>query len=214
MIKVMIVDDQKIVLEGLKIVINSFEGIDVIATADNGKDAVDNMKIYQPDLILMDIQMPIMNGVEAIKKIKASYEDAKIIILTTFSDEEYIYQGIQNGANGYMLKDTSPEEIVKGIQSVMDGGSLIEPHVATKLLNRFNEMASNTYSHQSKEDLELTEREMEIVHLIGEGYNNQEVSEELFISVGTVKNNITRILDKLNVRDRTQLAIFAVKHNL
>lgn len=214
MIKVMIVDDQKIVLEGLRVVVNAFDEIDVIATALNGQEAYENMKIYTPDIILMDIQMPILNGVDAIKKIKAEYKDVKIVILTTFSDDEYIYEGIQNGANGYMLKDTSPEKIVEGIRSVYEGGSLIEPHIATKLLNRFNEMASSNYVQNTEEHVDLTTRELEIVHLIGEGYNNKEISDELFISVGTVKNNITRILDKLQVRDRTQLAIYAVKHNL
>lgn len=210
----MIVDDQRMVLEGLKVVINSFDGIEVITTASNGKEAYENMKIYTPDVILMDIQMPILNGVEAIKKIKAEYKVVKIIILTTFSDEEYIYEGIQNGANGYMLKDTSPEKIADGIRSVYEGGSLIEPQIATKLLNRFNEMASSNYIEGTGQDINLTVRELEIVHLIGEGYNNKEISDDLFISVGTVKNNITRILDKLELRDRTQLAIFAVKHNL
>jgi len=214
MINIMIVDDQSIVLQGLKMILNTFEDINVVATAENGLEACQSMSIYKPDVILMDIKMPIMNGVEAVEKIKSEHEDVKIIILTTFNDDEYIYEGIKNGANGYLLKDTSPAEIAEGIRTVHDGGSLIEPHVATKLLSKFSEMASGTVMNGSRVELNLTNRERDIVHLVGEGLNNQEIGEALFISTGTVKNNITRILDKLELRDRTQLAILAVKNNI
>lgn len=226
MIKILIIDDQEIITKGLQMVLSTEHDIDVLATGSNGSEAVSLVKKYLPDVVLMDIQMPLLNGVEAIRLIKKDYPSVSIIILTTFNDEQYIYDGIRNGASGYLLKDTPPKDIANAVRTVYGGGAIVQPNIASKLLRKFSEMSadggvsepersSDTSAKSVDSSIkELTERELDIVKLVGEGKNNNEISEILFISEGTVKNNLTRILNKLSLRDRTQLAIFALKNNL
>jgi len=214
MIKVVIADDQSILAEGLKMILNKEDDINICGIANNGKEAYDLCMWYRPDILLLDIKMPIMNGVEATKIIKSDIPEVKIIILTTFNDEEYIYEALKNGASGYLLKDASPQKIAEAIRSVYKGGALIESNVAVKVIDIFSEMAKNTRREADPKLELLTERELEICRLLGEGKNNKEISEELFLSEGTIKNHITRILTKLDLRDRTQLAIFSVKNDI
>lgn len=184
-----------------------------MCTAGHGREALQCCEKEEIDVVLMDIRMPIMDGVEATIKIKALYEKIKIIILTTFHDDEYIFDSLKNGASGYLLKDATPEELIHAIKKVFEGGMLINPHIAAKVVERLTTRASDDF-HPDPRVQDLTEREKDICHLLGEGNNNREISELLYISEGTVKNNITRVLDKLGFRDRTQLALFAVKNRV
>jgi DNA-binding NarL/FixJ family response regulator len=215
MIKLLLADDQDILTEGLKLILGSEEDIEIVGTADNGKKAYELCRIRKPDLVLMDIQMPEVNGVEATAMIKKDFPNIKIIVLTTFNDDEYIYEALKNGASGYLLKDTSPGEILKAVRTVYRGGALIPSDVAVKVLDKFSQLAQKTEDKLIDPRVELlTDREIEICRLIGEGKNNQEIAEELFLSQGTVKNHITKILLKLDLRDRTQLAIFTINNDL
>lgn len=207
MIKVLIVDDQSLIREGLTMMLSLYDTITLVGEATNGKEAIELIDRIQVDLILMDIRMPIMNGVEATKIIKEKHHDIKVLILTTFNEDEYIFEGLRNGADGYLLKDISSQDLVKAIKTVYEGNVLLQPDVAKKMLGAmtYNNVAqSNLDRHIFKE---LTKKEYEIALLIGEGKSNKEIANTLYITEGTVKNHITKILDKLDLRDRTQLAV-------
>lgn len=226
MIRVLIVDDQDIMLQGLSMIVGKEDKLEVVGTCHHGKEAVDFCRDNQVDVVLMDIRMPEMNGVDATKHILQSHPEVKVIILTTFMDDEYIFSSLKNGASGYLLKDAKPSEITGAIEKVYNGGTLINPDVATKLVKAMRDSQTLDAGGSLEEDIkdqhfemeeipvDLTNREKDICHLLAEGKNNKEIGEELMISDGTVKNNITRILDKLNMRDRTQLALFALKHKI
>lgn len=215
MIKVLLADDQDILTEGLKLILGAEDDIVITGTANNGRKAYELCRIRRPDVVLMDIQMPELNGVEATSMIKRDFPEIKVIVLTTFNDDKYIYDALKNGASGYMLKDAPPSEIAGAVRSVFNGGGLIQQEVAAKVIDKFAQLANKTVDKIIDPRLKLlTEREIEICRLIADGRNNKEIAEELFLSQGTVKNHITRILIKLDMRDRTQLAVFAVKNNL
>lgn len=215
MIKLLLADDQDILTEGLKLILGAEEDIEIVGTVNNGKKAYDLCRIKKPDVVLMDIQMPEVDGVEATTMIKKDFPNTKIIVLTTFNDDKYIYDALKNGASGYLLKDTSPKEILKAVRTVYKGGALIQSEVAVKVINQFSQLAKETVGKHINPKVELlTEREIEICRLIAEGKNNKEIAEELFLSQGTVKNHITRVLIKLDLRDRTQLAVFTIKNDL
>lgn len=223
--RIAIIDDQRILAEGLKMLLGSEPDIEVLGIGENGQEAVELAKAMKPDIMLIDIQMPVMNGVEAIKQISRACPSVKCVILTTFMDDDYIYEGLSSGAVGYLLKDASPQEIAKALRVVDQGGALIEPHVAAKMISRFTALSEGALTDQSKGSpqgssaenqpvnvfSEITERELEIVKLVSEGLSNVEIAETLFITEGTVKNNLTRVLQKLELRDRTQLAIHYIK---
>ena len=159
--------------------------------------------------------MPELNGVEATALIKKDFPEIKIIVLTTFNDDQYIYDALKNGASGYLLKDTSPSEIANAVRTVNNGGALIQSEVAVKVIDKFSQLANETVDKIIDKRVELlTEREIEICRLIAEGKNNKEIADQLFLSQGTVKNHITRVLIKLDLRDRTQLAVFTIKNDL
>lgn len=215
MIKVLIADDQDILVEGLKLILSSETDIEIIGTANNGQKAYELCKYKKPNVVLMDIQMPELNGVEATALIKKDFPEIKIIVLTTFNDDQYIYDALKNGASGYLLKDTSPSEIANAIRTVNNGGALIQSEVAVKVIDKFSQLANETVDKIIDKRVELlTEREIEICRLIAEGKNNKEIADQLFLSQGTVKNHITRVLIKLDLRDRTQLAVFTIKNDL
>lgn len=215
MIKILLADDQDILTEGLKLILGAEEDIEIVGTANDGKKAYDICRLRHPDVVLMDIQMPGINGVEATAMIKKDFPQIKIIVLTTFNDDRYIYDALKNGASGYLLKDTSPAEILKAVYTVYNGGALIQSEVAVKVIDQFSQLAKeNVDKHIDPRAELLTEREIEICRLIAEGKNNQEIAKELFLSQGTVKNHITRVLIKLDLRDRTQLAVFTIKNEL
>lgn len=211
-IKILLVEDQTIVRNGLKMIIEQDEKYVIVGEASNGLEALEIVGKKQVDLVLMDIRMPEMNGIEATKKIKDQYPHMKIIILTTFDDEEYAYETLKDGANGFLLKSSEPAKLLSSIQSVMEGGLVLQEDVAAKLMPKL--LKQTVSSNGITQNIPLTERELEIVKLIGEGKTNKEIANRLFLSVGTVKNHITHILQELDLRDRTQLAIYALKKGI
>ncbi|NLK35749.1 MAG: response regulator transcription factor [Gracilibacteraceae bacterium] len=215
MIKVLLVDDQDILVEGLKLILSKEEDIHICGTSDNGRKAYEACKLSRPDVVLMDIKMPEVSGVEATGMIKRDFPDIKVIVLTTFNDDEYIYDALKNGASGYLLKDASPAEIADALRTVYNGGALIQSEIAVKVLDKFSELAKGNRQKDKDSRAELlTEREKDICRLIAEGKNNREIADLLYLSEGTVKNHITRVLVKLDLRDRTQLAVFTIKNDL
>jgi len=209
MIKVLIVDDQEIITTGLKMILSQFKELKVIDTASNGEEAYKLLEKINVDVILMDIKMPGINGIQAIKLIKSKYPKIEIIIFTTFKDDEYIKKGLQYGASGYLLKDATPEEIKDSIIKIFNGGAVLDSSITKKLINSLNKIPIN-----EEEINKLTKRELDIAILIGQGYSNKEISEIIFLSEGTIKNHLSNIFTKLKMRDRTQLAIFVHENNL
>lgn len=213
MISLAIVDDQSIMREGLSFMLSKKDNFRVIGTGANGRDAYELCMNNHIDVMLLDIKMPIMDGVEATKLIKRDFPHTNIIILTTFNDDEYIFDALKYGASGYLLKDATMEKIVEAILEAHNGGVLIQPNVAKKMVNMFSQMTSGEVEIDKRVE-DLTEREKDIMRSLGEGMSNKEIAECLFISEGTVKNHITSILNKLDLRDRTQLALFAVRNHI
>lgn len=211
MIKVLIAEDQSIVRNGLKMIIEQDPDISVVAEAENGKEVLNILESVVVDIILMDIRMPVMTGIEATREIRRKLPHMKILILTTFNDEEYALEAFKEGANGFLLKTTDNVTLVNSIKSCLAGGLSIHDQVAAKLMPKL--LRKSTLEH-SRVTIPLSERELEIIKRIGFGKTNKEISSELYLSVGTIKNHITQILWKLEVRDRTQLAIYAVKNDL
>lgn len=211
MIKIAVVDDQNLIVNGLRMMIEAQEDMEVVWTAGNGLEAQTKVGVCQPDIILMDIRMPEANGVEATKHILESHPEVKILVLTTFNEDAYILDTLKAGASGYLLKDSPPSELMDSIRKVIKGGIVIEPVVATKVVHQINAADIG----QGREIIEkLTARELEIAKMISQGMSNREISDAIFLSEGTVKNHLTSILEKLNLRDRTQLAIIMLKSHL
>lgn len=213
MIKVLIADDQDLIRQSLQIVLNTKEGITVTDTATNGQEVIQSIRRECPDVILMDIRMPKIDGVQCTKIIKENYPQIKIIILTTFDDDEFIYNALKYGASGYLLKGVSMDELVEAIHTVYSGRAMINPDIATKVVKLFSQMAKADYSIQVEErnEEELTKTEWKIIEQVEFGASNKEVAEKLNLSEGTVRNYLSAILNKLGLRDRTQLAIWAVQ---
>ena len=197
-IRVLIVDDHAIVQQGLAAIIDEESDLTVIGRAMDGIEAIEQFRQEQPDVTLMDLRMPRMGGVEAITAICAEFNTARIIVLTTYDGDEYIYQGLRSGAKGYLLKDCKPNELRTAIRTVHNGQQYIPPNVAAKLVQRMT-------------NPELSDRELEVLQLVAQGMSNLEVSTALGITEGTVKSNMTRILSKLRAKDRTQATIIALK---
>ncbi|MBA2874830.1 response regulator transcription factor [Thermaerobacillus caldiproteolyticus] len=210
MIHILLVEDQALVRQGLKMMIEQDEQLQVIAEAEHGLEALQKMEKHMIDLVIMDIRMPVMNGLEATRKIKEQWPNVKILILTTFNDDEYAVQALKDGANGFLLKTAEQQKLIQAIYSCMRGGMAIHEDVAAKMLPRLLEKSKQAPTT----NIPLTPRELAITKLVGEGKTNKEIAAVLHLSVGTVKNHITQILQKLDLRDRTQLAIYAVKHDI
>lgn len=211
-IKLILVDDQSLIREGLEMILSLYDDLEIVGQASNGNEAIKLLKDVEVDVILMDIKMPKMNGVEATKIIKEKYPIVKILILTTFNEEQYIFEGLKFGADGYMLKDVKSDEIVSGIRTVYNGNVLLQPEIATKVVNvlknnKAQEFNSSTKLLKGKYE-ELTQREIDIALLVAKGKNNKDISKKLFITEGTVKNHLTKILGKLGLENRTQLALY------
>lgn len=203
MIRIILVDDQNIIREGLGSLLQAKTDLEVVGEAGNGQEAVQLALQLQPDVVLMDVRMPVMDGVAATRLLQAQAPDIKILILTTFDDDEYITKAMAYGAKGYLLKDTPSEELATAIRSIHKGYTQIGPGLFDKL------MVSNSHPSPPPELAELTPREREVLSLIAQGYNNREIAQTLFISERTVKNHVNSILHRLNLRDRTQAAIWA-----
>jgi len=206
-LKILIVDDDTLVREGLRMILESEEGFTIVGTASNGEEALKLCHLTQPEVILMDIRMPVMDGVEATKLIKESYKDIKILLLTTFKDEEYIRSAVIHGAEGYVLKSNSSENIIESIKTVYQGNVVFEKEIASRLSNMMTKNKA-----LSTEELNITQKELSIMELLSKGCSNREISEKLYMSEGTVRNSISALLDKLDLRDRTQLAIFFIRN--
>ena len=211
-IKVMLVDDEQLIRSGLKIMLETYPDIEVIHQAGNGREAFECCKIEVPDVVLMDIRMPVSTGIEGTKLIKEAYPEVKIVMVTTFQDTEYIVEAMQYGASGYLLKDSSDEAIYDGIKVALSGKVVMDATVSEKLV--MQPKVPTTIGKTDISSFGLTEREIELIRLVSQGLNNKEISEALFLSEGTVKNNISTILSKLALRDRTQLVIFAYDHHI
>ena len=213
MIKVLIADDQELIRQSLQIVLDSRENLQVTDAVANGQEVVDSVRREKPDVILMDIRMPKMDGVQCTKIIKEHYPQIKIIILTTFDDDEFVYNALKYGASGYLLKGISMDGLAAAIETVYSGQAMINPDIATKVLKLFSRMAQADYSIQISESqvAELTKTEWKIIEQVECGSSNKEIAEKLSLSEGTVRNYLSNILNKLDLRDRTQLAIWAVQ---
>lgn len=213
MIKVLIADDQELIRESLKIVLNTHDDIQVIDTAGDGFAVLDSIKRNMPDVILMDIRMPRMDGVYCTKTIKELYPDIKIIILTTFDDDEFVFSALKFGASGYLLKGVSMEGLYQAIKTVISGGAMINPDIATKVFRLFSKMANTNYAISVNDNNvnNLSNAEWKVIQQVGFGLSNKEIAQKLYLSEGTVRNYLSSILSKLELRDRTQLAIWAVQ---
>lgn len=213
MIKVLIADDQELIRESLKIVLNTHEDLQVIDTVEDGFGVLDSLKRNIPDVILMDIRMPRMDGVYCTKMVKEAYPDVKIIILTTFDDDDFVFSALKFGASGYLLKGVSMDGLYQAILTVVSGGAMINPDIATKVFRLFSKMANTNYAINVNDDnvRELNKPEWKVIQQDGFGLSNKEIAQKLFLSEGTVRNYLSSILSKLELRDRTQLAIWAVQ---
>lgn len=209
--KIIICDDQALVREGLEMLLNLDPDIEVVCTAENGKEAVELAEKYEPDIVLMDLKMPVMNGIEATRAIRTAFPEIKVLVLTTYDHDEWLFDAIRAGASGYLLKDARREDIIDAIKGTCQGKTFIDPKVAGKVLRR-------TADRQIYSPLEitskLTKREMDVLRLVAKGLSNTDIAEKLHLSKGTIRNYVSAIFVKLQVNDRTQAAILAIQHGL
>jgi DNA-binding NarL/FixJ family response regulator len=209
--KILLCDDQAVIRDGLEMLLTLEKDFQVVGTAQDGAEAVELAAQKQPDLILMDLKMPGTNGIEATRQIHARFPNIKILVLTTYDDDEWVFDAIRAGASGYLLKDTPRQKIVEAIRGTMDGKSFLDPSIAGKLIHQ---VASNQKQPASLLTEKLTERELDVLRLIAKGFNNSDIAGQLHLSEGTVRNHVSAILEKLGVSDRTQAAVIAIQHGL
>lgn len=215
-IKTLIVDDQSLIRDGLSSLLGFREEVEVVGTAENGRDAVMAVKELKPEVVLMDIRMPVMDGITALKKIKERYNDVRVIMLTTFDDQEYIVKSLQAGAEGYLLKDIPTDDLVRALQQVYSGTFQAAGAVISRLSAILDGSSSEKVGGSELDELrecyeELSEREKDIFKSLGQGMTNRQIAEHLNLTEGTVKNYMTNILAGFDMRDRTQLALLAYK---
>ena len=208
-IRLLIVDDQRLMREGLNTLLELEPDLEISGEAEDGLAALEQYETLQPDVVLMDIRMPRLDGVEATRRLRLRWPEARIIILTTFDDDAYVFDGLRAGALGYLLKDVSGQELAEAIRKVAGGGALIEPSIARKVLAEFARLAEPARPALEQLPEPLSEREQEILRLLAKGANNRQIASQLFLAEGTVKNYVSTILDKLAVQDRTQAALRA-----
>ncbi|MFJ8131489.1 response regulator [Streptomyces hydrogenans] len=215
MIKVLIVDDQIMVREGFSVLLGAMPDIEVVGEAVNGREAVAQVAALRPDVVLMDIRMPELNGIDATREIVAADADAKVLVLTTFDLDEYVYQALRAGASGFLLKDASARQLAEGVRVVAAGEALLAPTVTKRLITEFAKSADTAPKAPAVAQIgELTERETEVLVLIAQGLSNQEIAGHLVVAESTIKTHVSRILVKLGLRDRTQAAVFAYEARL
>lgn len=206
MIKVIVVDDQNLMRDGLEVIINSFPDIEVLASGENGEEALRLVEKLKPDLILMDIRMPVMDGVTASKIIREKYPKVKILLLTTFDDEDYIINAMSYGVSGYIFKDIEKEKLNRAIVDCVNGNFIMPSKVAEVLAKRA--VKEEKKADKKVVNLPLTERELEVASMIADGFTNRQIASALYITDGTVKNYVSNIYSKLGIKDRTKLAIY------
>jgi DNA-binding NarL/FixJ family response regulator len=212
MIRVLIADDQAIARQGLQVILSVEADIEVVGLAKDGQEAVELAEKLQPDLVLMDLKMPKLNGVQATKAIKEKFPTIAVLVLTTYDMDDWVANAIRSGANGYLLKDTPPQDIVNAIRGTVQGKSYVDPNVAGKVLQHMQQSPVA----QSRLELSeaLTERELDVLKLLAKGLSNQEIAESLHLSEGTVRNYLSTLFSKLGVSDRTKAAVLAIQHGL
>ncbi len=213
-IRVLIADDQALFRRGLYVVLGTEDDIDVVAEAEDGAEAVAKAEEMAPDVVLMDVRMPRVNGIEAARRIREILPSTKILMLTVSDEEDDLYEAIKAGANGYLLKEISVEEVASAIHAVMQGQSLISPSMASKLLNEFNSLARMAAEREQLPAPVLTARELEVLKLVARGMSNKDVADELYISENTVKNHVRNILEKLHLHSRMEAVMYAVRKRL
>ena len=225
-VRVLVADDQRLMRDGIASLLSLQEGIEIVGTAADGQEALERALALQPHVILMDVRMPVMDGVAATAQIHRQLPTCRILMLTTFDDEEYIVDALRVGASGYLLKDIPAPDLAKAVQAVHKGIYQLDPNVASKVVTSLArlqatenrpltaESTNSSYADTTLRPPDLTNREVEVLRLIARGATNREVAQQLVISEGTVKNHISNILGRLGLRDRTQAAIYAREHGL
>nr|BFD83632.1 response regulator transcription factor [Streptomyces sp. Xyl84] len=215
-IRVLIADDQMMVREGFSVLLNAMPDIEVVGEAVNGREAVVKVRELSPDVVLMDIRMPELNGIEATREIVAGDGTSKVLVLTTFDLDEYVYQALRAGAAGFLLKDASARQLAEGVRVVAAGEALLAPSVTRRLLKEFSRMSEPPRPPAGAQAAygDLTERETEVLVLIAQGLSNAEMAERLVVAESTIKTHVSRVLVKLGLRDRTQAAVFAYEARL
>ena len=209
--RVIICDDQAIVRDGLELLLKLEKDVEVVGLAQDGIEALELVSKVNPDLVLMDLKMPGMNGVEATRRINSEYPRVKVLVLTTFDDDEWVFDAVRGGASGYLLKDTPREKLIEAIRGTMAGKSYVDPLVAGKILGQ---VANNQEQPHTLITEKLTGREVEVLRLVARGFSNADIAETLHLSEGTIRNHVSAIFAKLDVPDRTQAAIIAIRHGL
>jgi two-component system, NarL family, response regulator LiaR len=211
MIDLIICDDQEVVCQGLKAILSTSENIRVVGIANNGMEALTSIEKHRPQVVLMDLKMPVMNGIHATKEIKKKFPETKVLVLTTYDADAWLFDAIRNGADGYLLKDTSRETLINAIEEIHAGMTPLDSKVAGKL---FHQLSRQALPGDTTMGQDLTDREREILKLISHGMANAEIAGTLFLSEGTVRNYVSSILEKLQVDDRTQAAVLALRYGL
>ena len=206
-----ICDDQEVVCQGLKAILGTADTLEVIGVSNNGLEALELLENKGADVVLMDLKMPVMNGIHATKEIKEKYPQVKVLVLTTYDADAWLFDAIRNGADGYLLKDTSREMLIQSIEEIVEGKTPVDSKVAGKL---FSQLSRHALPGDSTIGKDLVEREREILKLISQGMTNAEIAHSLFLSEGTIRNYVSAILEKLGVEDRTQAAVLALRFGL
>lgn len=214
MIRVLIADDQAIARQGLQVILSAEEDIEVVGQAKDGQEALELVEKLKPDLVLMDLKMPRLNGVQATKAIKEKFANVAILVLTTYDLDDWIANAIRNGANGYLLKDTPPQELVTAIRGTVQGKSYVDPNIAGKVFQQMQQSTPPASRGRLELSEPLTERELDVLKLLAKGLTNQEIAESLHLSEGTVRNYLSTLFGKLGVSDRTKAAVLAIQHGL
>ena len=208
MIRLLLVDDQTLVSQGLQAMLNLEPDLEVVGIAHNGQAAIEQVEILKPDVVLMDIRMPVMDGREATRIICQRFPDSKVLVLSTFDEDDYIAQSIKAGAKGYLLKDMPCKELAQAIRLVERGHSLMGPGLMERMIDGILD-SSTPKTELKPEPTELSSRELDVLNLVGTGCTNREIAKQLYITEGTVKTHVTHILNRLNLRNRAQIAVYA-----
>ncbi|MBK5426727.1 MULTISPECIES: response regulator [Bacillus] len=214
MIRIMIVDDQSLIRDGLAMLLNLRPELEVVGTATDGDEVIQKVKELHPEIILMDIRMPRMNGVEGTRLVREQFPHIKVLMLTTFSDSELIFEALEQGASGYLLKDMETDAIAQAILTVHSGGVVLPQDITAQIIEELKKTKVAVECNPPEQLKQLTEREVDVLRAIGLGLNNKEIAEKLFITEGTVKNHVSNLISKLELRDRTQAAIYAVRYGV